>query len=290
VLDLLRHGTREAHFNDYAAKPANDTGKLSELKKLSLLNGKINRMTKEELCIQLSSIHLDNRANKGVLQKRLKNYYKRQKLQRSLIPCSNTSTKTNFDFVMIIDFEATCDHPRLPNFIPEIIEFPAVLLCTHSHRVVSEFHRYCRPVKNPKLSKFCKTLTGITQDQVDTAKIFKNVFAEFEVWLKKFQLGTRYKFAVVTDGPYDMGRFLFTQCELDKIPLPKFGKQWINITKTFSNFYKCKRGNLAHMLEFSGLAFEGRQHCGLHDARNIARIATQLLKDGAVLRINEYLE
>ena len=43
------------------------------------------------------------------------------------------------------------------------------------------------------------------------------------------------------------------------------------------------------MLDFLGLAFEGRQHCGLHDAQNIARIATHLLKDGAVLRINEKL-
>jgi hypothetical protein len=30
-----------------------------------------------------------------------------------------------------------------------------------------EFQRFIKPMKNPKLTKFCQELTGITQEQVD---------------------------------------------------------------------------------------------------------------------------
>lgn len=39
-----------------------------------------------------------------------------------------------------------------------------------------------------------------------------------------------------------------------------------------------------------GMTFEGQLHCGLDDARNIARIAIRLMIDGCELKVNEYLE
>ena len=41
------------------------------------------------------------------------------------------------------------------------------------------------------------------------------------------------------------------------------------------------------MLAQLGLAFEGREHSGLDDARNIARVAVRMLRDGCTLRVNE---
>ena len=38
------------------------------------------------------------------------------------------------------------------------------------------------------------------------------------------------------------------------------------------------------------MEFEGQPHCGLDDAKNIARIAIRLLKDKAVIRVNEKLQ
>lgn len=52
------------------------------------------------------------------------------------------------------------------------------------------------------------------QDQVDNAKEFPEVLEEFQLWLAKHKLGTKNKFAMVTDGPWDMGRFLFGQCQV----------------------------------------------------------------------------
>ena len=49
----------------------------------------------------------------------------------------------------------------------EIIEFPVVLVSLSTGAVVSEFHQYCQPVEQPRLSPFCRQLTGISQDTVD---------------------------------------------------------------------------------------------------------------------------
>ena len=43
------------------------------------------------------------------------------------------------------------------------------------------------------------------------------------------------------------------------------------------------------MLEKLSLQFEGQQHCGLHDSRNIARVMTQLIRDGCILKYNRFM-
>jgi 3'-5' exoribonuclease 1 len=41
------------------------------------------------------------------------------------------------------------------------------------------------------------------------------------------------------------------------------------------------------MLEHLELDFEGRPHCGLDDARNIARVLLRMICDGASVQVNE---
>ena len=43
------------------------------------------------------------------------------------------------------------------------------------------------------------------------------------------------------------------------------------------------------MIQIIGRDFEGRAHCGLDDARNIAFIVQRLLQDGARVALNEKL-
>ena len=43
------------------------------------------------------------------------------------------------------------------------------------------------------------------------------------------------------------------------------------------------------MLRTLGLRFEGREHCGLDDTRNIVRVAIQMIKDGCVLKYNRFI-
>ena len=45
--------------------------------------------------------------------------------------------------------------------------------------------------------------------------------------------------------------------------------------------------SLKLMLEHLELNFEGRPHCGLDDARNIARVLIRMMYDGASIQVNE---
>ena len=65
-------------------------------------------------------------------------------------------------YLLVLDFEATCweSGTRIDQ---EIIEFPTLLYDINKKEVKATFHRYVRPVRSPKLSQFCTSLTGIEQ-------------------------------------------------------------------------------------------------------------------------------
>lgn len=70
-----------------------------------------------------------------------------------------------FQYFVVIDFEATCDKEKNPH-PQEIIEFPAVLVNSITGQLEDQFQVYVRPTHNQLLSNFCKDLTGIQQTQV----------------------------------------------------------------------------------------------------------------------------
>ncbi|PSN54787.1 hypothetical protein C0J52_02011 [Blattella germanica] len=220
-------------------------------KELSRINGRINQMSKVAIISKLKQLKLSTEGTCEVLKKRLKNHYKVQKLNGAHILAASHLVP----YYVIVDFEATCQEVNAPDYPHEIIEFPAVLVNTEKQKIVDQFQSYCRPVVNPTLSPFCKELTGITQEQVEAADTFPVVLDNFEAWLKKNNLGTKHKFNIVTDGPWDMGRFMYGQCK--------------------------------QMLEHLALEFEGRPHCGLDDANNIARVLLRMINDGAGMQVNE---
>ena len=69
-----------------------------------------------------------------------------------------------FKHLLVIDFEATCGAEGSKPKPQEIIEFPCALLnANKGFEIEAIFHEYVRPVHNPKLTRFCTELTGITQ-------------------------------------------------------------------------------------------------------------------------------
>lgn len=73
------------------------------------------------------------RGLKEVLKKRLKNHYRKRNMRKAKI---KTVSKTLYDFLAVIDFEATCDENN-PSYRHEIIEFPVVLVDVESMEIVS---------------------------------------------------------------------------------------------------------------------------------------------------------
>ena len=86
-----------------------------------------------------------------------------------------------------------------------------------------------------------------------------------------------------------MSRFMHTQSCLCHIPFPKWARKWVNLRKAYCRFYHFQRGKLETMLSSLGMRFEGRQHSGRDDTRNIARVLIRMLEDGCDVKTNEQL-
>ncbi|KAK2705983.1 3'-5' exoribonuclease 1-like [Artemia franciscana] len=283
--NTVKHSSKKPNYLKKLPKIARDHPVYTRLKGIDKW---IGTLSKEEVSDKLKQFQLECNGKRDVLSNRLKHFYKHQLLIMAALQEKNKySVPLTYDYFVVIDFEATCEAGKQEEYRHEIIEFPAVLIKGTTGEVVDEFRQFCRPSLEPKLSDFCLELTGISQETIDASPSFIEVLDMFKRWLEKHQLGTKYSFSLVTDGPWDMGRFLLIQCSLCGITFPEFALTWCNIRKIFSNYYDTRRYPLSVMLELLGMEFEGRAHSGLDDARNIARILSRLLLDGANLRVNE---
>ncbi|XP_059718045.1 ERI1 exoribonuclease 2 [Haemorhous mexicanus] len=209
-----------------------------------------------------------------------------------------------FAFLIVLDFEATCwgDRGRRG---PEIIEFPAVLLNTSTGAIESEFHMYVQPQEHPILSEFCTELTGITQNQVDQGVPLNICLSQFMKWIQKIQKEKKMMFttdsqsnstseakvcAFVTWTDWDLGVCLHYECQRKQLRKPDILNSWIDLKATYRAFYNRKPKGLNGALQDLGIAFEGREHCGLDDSRNTARLAWRLICDGCVLKVTKSLD
>ncbi|NXS26725.1 ERI2 exoribonuclease, partial [Pomatostomus ruficeps] len=207
-----------------------------------------------------------------------------------------------FTFLIVLDFEATCwqDSGRHAS---EIIEFPAVLLNTSTGAIESEFHMYVQPQEHPILSEFCTELTGITQNQVDDGVPLNICLSQFLKWIQKIQKEKKIIFstdshstseakacAFVTWTDWDLGVCLHYECKRKQLRKPDILNSWIDLKATYRAFYNRKPKGLNGALQDLGIAFEGREHSGLDDSRNTARLAWRLICDGCVLKVTKSLD
>ena len=127
----------------------------------------------------------------------------------------------------------------------------------------------------------------LLQDMVDCEDDFTCVFTKFVTWLEDRRLVPRNEttenekqlntFTFITCGDWDLNYMLPNQCATSEIKLPKYFLQWINVKHSFalSNNGNFPR-SLSQMLSELGLSFEGRQHSGIDDVKNIVKIVKKL--------------
>jgi len=172
----------------------------------------------------------------------------------------------------IVDFEATCcDQQTFPRGEMEIIEIGAVAVDAATGEILSEFCAFIRPVRNPILTGFCKSLTTITQDQVDAAPAFPEALAAFTTWLAQFE-----RPVFCSWGDYDRKQ-LEEDCDFHGQPFP-FANGHRNLKAEFSEAISSpKRFGLGQALDRLRLTFAGTPHRGIDDAKNIARVYKEIL-------------
>lgn len=98
----------------------------------------ISHIFKHDLSVH--QLHILNRGVKEVLQKRLKNHIKKEKLVKAKL--EQEKRRNEVHFYCVIDFEATCEKDNPKDYIHEIIEFPALLVDSTTLDVVSELPRH----------------------------------------------------------------------------------------------------------------------------------------------------
>eukprot|EP00796_Vickermania_ingenoplastis_P000874 gene874-505_t len=195
------------------------------------------------------------------------------------MPASNCP----YDYILVLDFEATCEEYPPPQYLHEIIEFPVVLVDTHLLRPMAEFHSYVKPRDKPVLSDFCRRLTGIEQAQIDGAPPLEEVLRQFERWYFN-TLPPNSNAVFATDGSMDLQCFMYTQAVCRQgVSFPMLFYQWLDVKQVFSAFFQCPTGKIKAMLEVLHRPLEGRLHSGMDDARNIATIVIGLLQWGSSL-------
>jgi 3'-5' exoribonuclease 1 len=172
---------------------------------------------------------------------------------------------------VVIDLEATCWAKGTRIDQMEIIEIGAVLLDGEQKLKISrEFDRFVRPTLQPVLSEFCKRLTTINQQDVDTASPFPVVFEDFLDWIG----GERHE--MCSWGNYDLHQFQI-EGKRHKLELPAAFKHGINLKGEFAALQKSRPCGYMQAMQTLHIPAEGVHHRGIDDARNIAKIAQWLL-------------
>ncbi|KAK8595358.1 hypothetical protein V6N13_016733 [Hibiscus sabdariffa] len=193
----------------------------------------------------------------------------------------------DFQYFVVIDFEATCDKERNPH-PQEIIEFPSVIVSSVTGQLEACFQTYVRPTCNQLLSDFCKDLTGIQQIQVDRGVTLSEALLRHDKWLEKKGIKNT-NFAVVTWSNWDCRVMLESECQFKKIRKPPYFNRWINLKVPFREVFGGVRCNLKEAVEMAGLVWQGRAHCGLDDAKNTARLLALLMRQGFKFAITNSL-
>jgi len=175
--------------------------------------------------------------------------------------------------ILSIDLEATCwendgDHQKQHS---EIIEIGICKLNTTTGKVTESEGLLVKPVKST-ISEFCTRLTSITPQMVEKDGILLSEACDI--------LQKRYnskQFTWASYGAYDK-TMLKEQCQKADIPYP-MANHHINVKVLFAEIYDLQKGiGMAGALRMLKLPLIGTHHRGVDDAKNIAKILSNLLE------------
>jgi inhibitor of KinA sporulation pathway (predicted exonuclease) len=172
--------------------------------------------------------------------------------------------------LVVVDVEATCWKKGVFSRTKETIEIGAVWL--RLDREASkwpEFQTFVRPLRLPRLSSFCRELTGITQENVDAAPAFPEALRQFLEWAPPLA-----EVVLATWSRYDMWQI---DLDLEAHGLAKLTVPFIDVKKLAARVVGGKSfEETARALDPDGVT-EPR-HRAVADARRTARILRQLLR------------
>ncbi len=198
--------------------------------------------------------------------------------ERCCIETGRKAVTREHQHYLIVDVEATCsnDH-QVPRLEMEIIEFGAVMVQVSELRSVDDFGTFVRPVRHPKLTRFCTELTSIRQQDVDGQPLFPEALERLTCWASRFP-----DFMFCSWGNYDRNQ-IEQDCLHHRISNPFTAVDSMNLKTEFARVQGGRRKmGMAGALTLAGLPLLGTHHRGIDDARNMARLLPWIVGDKVV--------
>ena len=176
----------------------------------------------------------------------------------------------NYDHLLIVDVEATCDD-KDPTFKhrSEIIEFGWVHVDIKQSKIVDTGSWLVKPV-HTHITPFCESLTGITSQMIDNDAISWEQVCSRINWMKLNQMPW------ASWGDYDK-HIIERQCRMQTIKNP-MAIRHTNIKLLYGMLMSKTRKecSVTAALQELGMDFDGSLHRGGDDAKNIWKIANQI--------------
>ena len=172
--------------------------------------------------------------------------------------------------IVVVDVEATCWKKGVFSRKKETIEIGAVLLLLdRDPSRWPEFQTFVRPRRLPRLSSFCRELTGITQEDVDAAPSFAEALRLFLEWSQPPE-----RVVLAAWSHYDLWQL---DLDLEAHGLPNLALPFLDVKKLAARMVGSKSfEETARQLAPEDAAMP--RHRAIADARRTARILHRLLR------------
>ena len=172
--------------------------------------------------------------------------------------------------IVVVDVEATCWKKGVFSRTKETIEIGAVkLLRDRAPSKWPEFQTFVRPRRLPRLSSFCRELTGINQEDVDAAPRFPDALQLFFEWSQPLE-----RVVLASWSRYDLWQL---DLDLKAHELPELDFPFLDVKKLAARIVGAKNFE-ATARALTPDSLDMTKHRALPDARRTARILNRLLR------------
>ena len=171
--------------------------------------------------------------------------------------------------IVVVDVEATCWKKGIFSRKKETIEIGAVLWRPDGRPSTwPEFHTFVRPLRLPRLSSFCRELTGISQDDIDAAPGFPEALQRLLEWSPPLD-----HIVLASWSHYDVWQL---DLDLEAYELPRLAFPFLDVKKLAARIVGSRSfDETARALAPDCDAMP--HHRAIADARRTARILDRLL-------------
>lgn len=173
---------------------------------------------------------------------------------------------------LIVDLEATCWEEKNKKDLNEIIDI-GIVVCDNNYDIVETWSSLCKPKVNSVLSPFCRKLTKIKQEEIDSSCFFIDTINSFKEWFCYNFKRQSKDINWYSWGDWDLN-CLSNECKRNEIEMPF--KDHIDLKEEYSKFYNYKNGEKISLKAISikeKVEFTQKKHRGLPDAIAAASIA-----------------